>query len=212
MPAEGLVLGTSGNVSARAAGGDGFWVTPSGAPYDKMTLASIVRVDAAGRPAHRGPKRWRPSSDTPTHAAIYAARHDAGGIVHSHSPHASAFAVARRPIPPLLLEAAGYLGGEVPVAPYLPPATPDAAQTVARALAGRAAVLLPNHGVLAVGETVETALAAAVMVEQSARVAWLAVALGEPHPLPVADIERMYRFLHEEYGRPADRRRPERGG
>ena len=203
MPAEGLVLGSSGNVSARAASRDGFWVTPSSVPYGEMTLASIVRVDAGGLPAARGAaKRWRPSSDTPIHAAIYAAHRDVGGIVHSHSPYASAFAVARRPIPPHLLETAGYLGGEVPVAPYMPPASADSAPTVARALAGRSAVLLPNHGVLAVGETVEAALTAAVMVEQSARVAWLAVALGEPHPVPAPDIERMHRFLRHEYGRP----------
>jgi ribulose-5-phosphate 4-epimerase/fuculose-1-phosphate aldolase len=194
-------VGTAGNVSARAVGSDGFWVTPSAVPYDVMTPASIVRVDVAGMPlAISAGRRGRPSSDTPTHAAIYAARPDAGGIVHSHSPHATAFAAVGRAIPPLLLEAAGYLGGDVPVAPYVAPASPDLAATATRALAGRLAVLLPNHGVLAVGKTVEAALTAAIMVEQSARVAWLAVQLGEPHPVPASDIELMHRFLHQKYG------------
>lgn len=192
-----LIGGTAGNVSARRPAADTFWITPSGVSFSALEAAQLVEVDLSGKRL-RG--RLKPSSDTMTHAAIYRRRPDVAGIVHTHSDYASVFAVLRRPIPPLLVDAAGYLGGDVPVMPYLQPARADAPQQVARSLGKDRCALLPNHGVIAVGESVESALTAAMLVEQSARVAYLASLLGKPHPLSRIDVTRMHRYLHLEYG------------
>jgi ribulose-5-phosphate 4-epimerase/fuculose-1-phosphate aldolase len=207
MRQEGLVVGTAGNVSARVPGAGQFWITPSGVDYRRLIADDLVCVDLAGGsvpfPASGGGK-LKPSSDTANHAAIYRQRDDVAGIVHTHSTYATVFAVLRREIPALLVEAAGYLGGAVPVIEYLPPASPELGERAARGLGAHRAVLLPNHGVIAVGESVESAFTAALLVEQSARVAYLAHLLGEPAPIPPDEVERMHRFLHHEYGqRPA---------
>jgi ribulose-5-phosphate 4-epimerase/fuculose-1-phosphate aldolase len=142
----------------------------------------------------------KPSVDTPNHAAIYRARPDVGGVVHTHSPHATAFSVVHAPIPALVAEAAGYLGGPVRVLDDVQPARPDQADRVAGGLGDDRAVLLPNHGVIAVGETLRGAFDAAALVEHSARVAWLARSLGPAHEVPEDEIRRLHDFLHREYG------------
>jgi ribulose-5-phosphate 4-epimerase/fuculose-1-phosphate aldolase len=197
IAAEHLVIGTSGNVSARHSGGRSFWITPSGVPYQALTARHLLEIGLDGT---RRSGRLKPSSDTMNHAAIYRRRADVAGIVHTHSPYATVFAVLRRTIPPLLAEAAGYLGGEVPVMQYVPPASPSLGEHVARGLGNHRAALLPNHGVIAVGETVESALTAALLVEQSARVAYLASLVGKPRSLPHGEINRLHTFLHTEYG------------
>ena len=195
MLAVGLTSGTSGNLSARL--GDRVLVTPSGVPYADLTEVSIVALDLEGRPVGPGLK---PSVDAPVHCAVYRARPELGGFVHTHSPHAVAFAIVGEPIPPLQIEAAGYLGGAVRVMDYLPPADASVAGRVPEALAGDRAILLPNHGVYAVGETVDAAFAAAQIVEDSARVAWLARSLGTPRELPRSEIDRLHEFIHHRYG------------
>jgi L-fuculose-phosphate aldolase len=192
---EGLNYGTSGNVSGRSS--EGFLITPSGLDYDAMSPADIVPVRL---PDGTSSGARKPSSDTPQHVAIYRARPDVGAIVHTHSTYALVFAVLRRPIPPLLQEAAGYLGGEVGLAEYSPAASADFAQLAARGLGESRAVVLPNHGVLAVGEDLEKAYTAAVMVERSARIAFMALLAGEPQPVPADELRRVNRFLHTEYG------------
>ena len=201
MRQEGLVVGTAGNVSARVPGAEQFWITPSGVDYAGLTAGDLVCVDLAGRTVSG---ILKPSSDTSNHAAIYRHRDDAAAIVHTHSTYATVFAVLRREIPALLVEAAGYLGGALPVMEYLPPASPDLGERAATGLGQHRAVLLPNHGVLTVGESADSALTAALLVEQSARVAYLASLLGPAAPLPPDEVGRMHRFLHHEYGqRPA---------
>ncbi len=197
MRDEGLVVGTAGNVSAREPGGRQFWITPSGIDYAQLTPDDLVQVDLTGR-QHAG--RLQPSSDTMSHAAIYRRREDVACIVHTHSVFATVFSVLHREIPALLAEAAGYLGGAVPVMRYLPPASPDLGEQAAAGLGRHRAVLLPNHGVIAVGETVNSAFTAALLVEQSAHVAYLAALLGKPRSVAPGEVERMNRFLHQEYG------------
>jgi L-fuculose-phosphate aldolase len=163
--------------------------------YEAMSPEDLVEVDMAGR--------WsglKPSVDMPVHLAIYRARPDVGAVVHTHSPHAAAFSVLRRPIPPLLTEAAGYLGGGVRVLDYVPPARDDTGEMVAAGLGRDRAVLLPHHGVVAVGESVAKAVQAAVIVEESAHVAHLAAALGQPQEVPKVEIERLNEFIHNRYG------------
>jgi ribulose-5-phosphate 4-epimerase/fuculose-1-phosphate aldolase len=121
-------------------------------------------------------------------------------VIHTHSPHAAAFSTLHRPVPPLLAEPAGYLGGAVRVLDYVPPARPDTGRQVADGLGRDRAVLLPNHGVVAVGEDLAACYTAAYQVEESAHVAFLALQLGEPRPVPASEIERMHEFIHHHYG------------
>jgi ribulose-5-phosphate 4-epimerase/fuculose-1-phosphate aldolase len=142
----------------------------------------------------------------PIHAAIYRSRPDAGAVVHTHSPYATAFSVVHRDIPALMTESAGYLGGDggVRVIEYVPPARPDTGERVAAGLGRSRAVLLPNHGVVAVGESLSKAFAAALQVEEAARVALLALQLGEPKVVPRSEVERMHEFIHHHYGQRRD--------
>lgn len=194
---EGLVSGTSGNVSARDPAGTACLITPSGLDYDSMGPDDIVKVDLSGT-AING--RLKPSSDTPNHVVVYRGRPDVGAVVHTHSVYATVFAVLRREIPPLLLEAAGFLGGAVQVLADLPVDRSESAERLAAALGQARAILLSNHGVVAVGEDLPRALAAALEVEQAARVAYLASVLGHPQPLAAEEVARMHRFIHQEYG------------
>lgn len=195
--ATGLVKGTSGNLSTRAAAPETCLVTPSGVDYDTMQPGDIVAVNLTGQPLGPGLK---PSVDTPVHVAIYRARPDAGACIHTHSVYAAAFSVVKRPIPPLLTEAAGLLGGGVRVLDYVPPARDDTGEQVARGLGRDHAVLLPNHGVIAVGADLAQALALVAAVEESAHVAFLAEQLGHPEPVASSEIARMHDFIHNRYG------------
>ena len=182
LRAEQLVVGTSGNVSAREPRTNQCWITPSGVDYDRLEPDDLVLVDFDGQ-VREG--RLKPSSDIGVHLAIYRSRPEVEAVIHTHSPYATAFSVVQRDIPPVLVDAAGFLGGPV---------------RNATAIDGHRAILFPNHGVLAVGETVDLAYAAAVMVEHMARVALLAGLIGEPHCVPQPEIDRMHTFLHTEYG------------
>jgi len=195
--ASGLVRGTSGNLSARPPGSSWCLVTPSGVDYETMRPEDLVMVDLEGGAPGRGMK---PSVDTPVHVAVYRARPDVGALIHTHSPDAAAFSTLLREGPPLVTESAGYLGGAVRVMEYIPPARPDTGEAVASGLAGDRAVLLPNHGVVAVGEDLRRCYNAAHQVEESAHVAFLALQLGTPHPVSPSEIERMHEFIHHSYG------------
>lgn len=197
MLAAGLVTGTSGNLSARSPGSNRCLVTPSGVDYETMRPEDLVEVDLEGGSAGRGLK---PSVDTPVHVAVYLARPEVGAVIHTHSPHAAAFSTLHREIPPLITESAGYLGGGVRVMEYVPPARPDTGGQVAAGLGRDRAVLLPNHGVIAVGEDLRTCYTAAAQVEESAHVAFLALQLGEPRRVPPDEIDRMHEFIHHRYG------------
>jgi L-ribulose-5-phosphate 4-epimerase len=197
MIATGLVRGTSGNVSTREQGADKALITPSGVDYDTMKPADVVLVDLSGQPVTPG---MRPSVDTPVHVAIYRARPDVGAVIHTHSLYAAAFSTLGLEIPPLITESAGYVGGPVHVMEYVPPAQPDTGDVVAKGLGDARAVLLPNHGVIAVGENLKKAFGAAMAVEESAHVAYLALQLGRPTLVSDAEVARMNDFIHHKYG------------
>lgn len=197
MITTGLVRGTSGNLSAREPGANMCLVTPSGVDYETMSPEDVVLVELSGRPVARAPK---PSVDTPIHVAIYRARPDVGACIHTHSLYAAAFSTLGRQIPPLITESAGYLGGAVRVLEYVPPARPDTGDLVAAGLGGDRAVLLPNHGVIAVGENLKKCFGAAMAVEESAHVAYIALQLGTPTLVPESEVARMHEFIHHQYG------------
>jgi L-fuculose-phosphate aldolase len=197
MVSTGLVRGTSGNLSTREPGADTCLITPSGVDYETMKPEDVVLVDLTGRPVSAGMK---PSVDTPIHVAVYRARSDAGACIHTHSLYAAAFSTVGREIPPLITESAGYVGGAVRVMEYVPPAQPDTGDMVAAGLRRDRAVLLPNHGVIAVGENLRKAFGAAMAVEESANVAFIAMQLGRPSLVSDEEVSRMHEFIHFRYG------------
>lgn len=177
--AEGLFSGTSGNLSVRA--GDAMLITPTSVRYELLTPADVVIVKLDGGTAEG---RHAPSSEWRMHAEIYKTRPDVRAIVHTHSPHATAFAAANRPIPACLIEMKFFLGGEVPCAPYAPPGTTELGLVCAEALGDRGGCLMANHGALAVGRDLPEALLRAEYLEDSAKIALLSMRLGGPVPLP----------------------------
>jgi len=178
MNAAGINRGTSGNVSARVAGG--FLVTPSGLPYAETAADDIVFVDAPG--AARG--RRAPSSEWRFHRDIYEARADASAIVHVHSPFATTLACLERGIPAFHYMIAVAGGADIRCAPYATFGTQALSDHAVAALAERCACLLAHHGMIAIGETLDRALALAVEVEALAEMYWRALSIGEPPILP----------------------------
>ena len=197
MSAEGLVVGTSGNASLRLPIADGILITPRGLPYETMTAADMVALDLRGESTEG---ELAPSSESHMHLAVYEARPDVRGVVHTHSVYASAAAVTGVSIPPILDEMVIVLGGVVRVSDYGFPGTEELSRNALEALGDRNAVLLRNHGVLGVGATAEAALEACCLVERIARILVHAKALGEPTPLApeIVEIERSLFLMQRE--------------
>ena len=198
IAAAGLVSGSSGNVSARiaASGAPLLAVTASSVPYDRFTLDDVLVVDVDVEPVVGD---GIPSSESLTHLAIYAARPDVAAVIHTHSVYASAFAVAGRPITPVLDEQLVILGGTVEVAEYGASAGDELAERCAAALGDRAAVLLRNHGAVGVGRTLDEALAVVELTERVAQVHLLAALLGgarERAADVIARERQVYLMLH----------------
>jgi L-fuculose-phosphate aldolase len=179
----GLVVGTWGNISVRSQPG-GFVITPSGISYDNLNEADLVVVDERGE---RIAGNRQPSSERLLHAAIYQARPDVRGIVHTHSLYASVFAVNREEIPVVIEEQAQLLGGPVEVAKYASPGSQALADTAVVALGERSAVLLANHGLVGVGRCLDEALLVCQVVEKGAQVYLMARLSG--HPALLAEVE-----------------------
>ena len=187
MAAAGLVSGTSGNASARLPEGL-MAITPMGGRCEEASSEEIVVVDAELTTVE-GDRA--PSSESLLHAAVYAARPDVGGVVHTHAVYSSAAAVAGVEIPPIVDEMVVTLGGAVRVSEYAPPASAEVAERVLSALGSRDAALIRNHGAIAVGESPSAALETAMLVERAAKVFAVASVLGGAATLPhdVVDAE-----------------------
>jgi L-fuculose-phosphate aldolase len=190
----GLVRGTAGNVSARA--GELVAVTPTGVDYRRLDQGSIPLVDLDGRVVDGG---LAPSSELPLHLAVYRARPDVGAVVHTHSTFATTFAVLGEELPAVHYLLA-HAGRRVRVAPYATYGSGELAGVCVAALAGGGAVLLANHGVVAVGPGLDRALLVADAVEHVAELCWRARCLGTPVVLPDAEMDRVARAF-ERYGR-----------
>lgn len=195
MDAAGFAPTKSGNVSTRIEGG--MLVTPSGLPYAAMEPSDLVEMDFAGVTRSPG----RPSSEWPFHAAIYRARPDAQAIVHTHSPRATALACARRGLPAFHYMIAFCGGPDIRCAEYATFGTPELAAAVVAGLEGRKATLLANHGVVAIGASVEGALAIAGEVENLAGQYLDLLAAGiEPVILDEEEMRRVARRFGD-YGK-----------
>jgi L-fuculose-phosphate aldolase len=178
MNGSGINRGKSGNVSARWRDGgfDGFLVTPSALPYARTTPADVAGVSLAGE-AH-GPRP--PSSEWRFHRDIYAQRADAQAVVHAHAPFATSLACLRRGIPAFHYMVAVAGGNDIRCAPYATFGSQALSDNVTSALAGRSACLMANHGLVAVGDSLESALSLAIEVETLAEMYWRALQAGEP--------------------------------
>jgi len=194
---NGLVAWTSGNVSARVQ--DLMIIKPSGIAYPDLTPDTMVICDLDGN-AVGG--QFRPSSDTAAHAYIYRHLPEVGGVVHTHSSYATAWAARGEPVPCVITAMADEFGGEIPVAPFALIGGDEIGHAVVATLEGHRspAVLLRSHGVFTIGATARDAVKAAVMCEDAARTVHLARAYGDPAPLAPDTVDKLYRRYQEQYG------------
>lgn len=196
---EGLVRWTGGNVSQRTADGDAFWIKPSGVGYDDLTADLMVLCDLDGNVLEG---RLAPSSDTAAHAYVYKNMPEVGGIVHTHSNYASAWAAAGTPIPCALTAMADEFGGEIPIGPFAIIGNDDIGRGIVATLAGHRspAVLMKNHGVFTIGKDAKAAVKAAVMCEDVAKSMWIARTLAPVDPIPEEFVDRLFDRYQNVYG------------
>ena len=199
LPRQGLVTWTSGNVSGRDPQSGLVVIKPSGLRYKVMREDDMVVVDLDGRVTEGDLK---PSSDVFAHLYVYRHRADVGGVVHTHSNYATAFAALGQPIPVYLTAMADEFGGPIPVGGYGRVGTDEIGQQIIANIGDSPAILLKNHGVFSVGPTARAAVKAAVMVEDAAKTVWLALQLGQPQEIPSEEGGRARRRYVEEYGQP----------
>jgi L-ribulose-5-phosphate 4-epimerase len=199
LPSNGLVAWTSGNLSARVPGEDLMVVKASGVPYDELTPEAIVVCDLYGSLVEGD---LAPSSDAATHGCVYRERPDIGGVAHTHSSYATAWAARGESIPCVLTAMADEFGGDIPVGPFALIGDEEIGRAVVATLAESRspAVLMRNHGVFTIGATARDAIKAAVMCEDVARTAHLARELGDPIPLAREDIDALYDRYQNVYG------------
>jgi L-ribulose-5-phosphate 4-epimerase len=197
---NGLVAWTSGNVSTRVPGAGLMVIKPSGVSYDDLTPESMVVCDLDGKPvsAHS----LSPSSDTATHAYIYRHMPEVGGVVHTHSTYATAWAARGEAIPCVITAMADEFGGDIPVGPFALIGGDEIGRGVVATLTGHRspAVLMRSHGVFTVGGSGRDAVKAAVMCEDVARTVHLARAFGELAPLPAEAVDALYARYQNHYG------------
>jgi L-fuculose-phosphate aldolase len=197
MAALGLAQGTSGNLSLRTA--DGVLITPSAVPYDALTPEMIPLLLTGGEyGAYRG--RYRPSSEWRFHLDILVARPELGAVVHHHAPYTTALSMARKEIPACHYMIARFGGAPVRCAPYALFGTAELSANVLAALEGRTGCLMANHGGLAVGKDIETALAAANELEALAQQYALSLAVGGPVLLSETEVQAALAQFGTVYG------------
>jgi len=199
LPRNGLVVWTAGNVSARVPGADLLVIKPSGVSYDELSADAMVVCDFE---ANLVEGSRSPSSDTAAHAYVYKHMPAVGGVVHTHSDYATAWAARREPIPCVLTMIADEFGGEIPVGPFALIGDDSIGRGIVETLsASRSrAVLMANHGPFTIGRDARDAVKAAVMVEDVARTVHIARQLGEPVPIAPADIDRLFDRYQNVYG------------
>ncbi|GAA4350916.1 L-ribulose-5-phosphate 4-epimerase [Angustibacter luteus] len=206
----GLVVWTAGNVSGRVPGADLFVIKPSGVPYDELSADRMIVCDLDGVvvPGTAGSER-SPSSDTAAHAYVYRNLPEVGGVVHTHSAYAVAWAARGEAIPCVTTGMADEFGGPIPVGPFAVIGDDSIGRGIVETLRGHRsrAVLMRNHGPFTIGVTARDAVKAAVLTEDVARTVHLARQGGEPLPIPPDVIDRLYERYQHVYGQATDDRR-----
>jgi len=193
---KGLVTGTWGNISVKIPNSTWIAVTPSGRNYRTMREDDVVIVDQRGKTVS---STLKPSSELPLHLAVYQARADVQAIVHTHSIFASACAVARKDIPPIIEDLVQIVGGSVNVARYGFPGTESLADYAVDGLGDKQAVLLANHGMIGCAPSLSEALMVCELVEKAASIYIYAQQLGGAQELAEDDVLRMRQFYLEHY-------------
>jgi L-fuculose-phosphate aldolase len=200
MERKGLVVGTAGNISLRLkdpGGRELLAITPSGRYYDSLKVDGIVVVDFTGQKVEG---ELKASIETIMHIEVYKARKKVNAIVHAHPVFCSVIAIAGLDIPPLIDEQVIYIGGEIKVAQYAFPGTPELAKSAVSALGPRNAVILANHGVLSVGRDMREALTICELAEEMAKIYVAALSIGKVNTLPAEAIELEKAFFATTYG------------
>ncbi|HEX7364325.1 MAG TPA: class II aldolase/adducin family protein [Dehalococcoidia bacterium] len=197
---KGLVVGTAGNLSLRLKDLDGrelLAITPSGRHYHSLKVDDIVVVDFANQKVEG---ELKASIETPMHIEVLKSRKKMNAVVHAHAAFCSAVAVARMDIPPLIDEQVILLGGEIRVADYAFPGTPELAKSAVAGLGPRNAVILANHGVLTVGRDMREALTFCELAEELAKIYISALSLGKLNELPAEAVDLEKDFFAATYG------------
>jgi L-ribulose-5-phosphate 4-epimerase len=198
----GLVVWTAGNVSGRVPGADLMVIKPSGVSYDELSPDNMIVCDLNGEVVEGD---FAPSSDTAAHAYVYRHMPEVGGVVHTHSTYACAWAARGEPIPCVLTMMADEFGGEIPVGPFALIGNDDIGKGIVETLSGHRspAVLMRNHGPFTIGKGPKAAVKAAVMCEDVARSVHVSRQLGEPVPIDRDDIDYLYDRYQNVYGQRA---------
>jgi len=196
-----LVTWTSGNVSARVPGTGLMVIKPSGVTYDDLTPDAMVVCDLDGTTVEGA---HAPSSDTGAHAYVYREMPEVGGVVHTHSPYATAWAARGEPVPCAVTAMADEFGDDIPVGPFALIGGDDIGRGIVATLRGRRspAVLMRSHGVFTIGRDARSAVKAAVMCEDVARTVHLAREHGPVPRLPQEHIDALYDRYQNAYGQP----------
>jgi L-ribulose-5-phosphate 4-epimerase len=195
----GLVVWTAGNVSARVPGHDLLVIKPSGVGYDELSPEAMVVCDLHGELVEGD---FSPSSDTAAHAYVYRHRDDVGGVVHTHSTYASAWAARGEAIPCALTAMADEFGGEIPLGPFARIGDDAIGRGIVATLEGHRspAVIMKNHGVFSIGKDARAAVKAAVMCEDVARTTHIARQLGPLVPIEQDDVDALFDRYQNVYG------------
>ena len=197
LPKNNLVTWTSGNVSGRDSETGYVIIKPSGISYDLLSPENLVVIDLQGNVIEGD---LMPSVDTDSHLYVYRHRDDVGGVVHTHSPYATAFAILGRSIPVYLTAMADEFGCSVPVSNYARIGGDEIGKEIVEKIGKSPAILLKNHGVFTIGSTPLSAVKAAVMLEDIAKTVHLALQLGQPDEIPSEEVERAHKRYKEKYG------------
>ena len=199
LPRWGLVVWTAGNVSQRLTTADLFVIKPSGVSYDDLTPESMVVCDLDGNLVD-GDRS--PSSDTAAHAYVYKHMPEVGGVVHTHSTYATAWAARGEPVPCVLTMMGDEFGGDIPVGPFALIGDDSIGRGIVETLrdSRSPAVLMQNHGPFTIGKDARAAVKSAAMVEEVARTVHVARQLGEPIPIPQHHVDALYSRYQHVYG------------
>ena len=199
LPRNSLVVWTAGNVSARVPGRDLLVIKPSGVSYDELSPDNMVVTDLE---ANLVEGDHAPSSDTAAHAYVYQHMPEVGGVVHTHSTYATAWAARGEPIPCVLTMIADEFGGDIPVGPFALIGDDSIGRGIVETLSGHRspAVLMKNHGVFTIGATAKAAVKSAVMCEDVARTVHIARQIGQPLPIAQSDVDSLFERYQHAYG------------
>ena len=197
LPKNNLVAWTSGNVSARDAETGLVVIKPSGIRYEELRPENMVVLGLDGKIIEGNLK---PSSDVYSHLYIYKHRPDVGGVVHTHSRYATAFAAVGKEIPCVLTAMGDEFGGPIPCGGFALVGDEAIGRVVVEAIGKSPAVLLKNHGVFTIGKNATAAVKAAVMTEDAAATVWMALQIGTPDVIPQEDVEKLHHRYLNVYG------------